>query len=107
MTTLTLELTPEAYRRLHEEADRQGKPLQMVAQEWLVERLAPLALPTGSDRERVRKALHAAGLLVDLGPGLRVRANPMVPIEDVEAALARAGGKPLSEIVLEQRGPKG
>jgi len=28
-------------------------------------------------------------------------------LEDVEAALARVGGKPLSEIVLEQRGPKG
>jgi hypothetical protein len=27
-------------------------------------------------------------------------------LEDVEASLARVGGKPLSEIVLEQRGPK-
>lgn len=104
---MTLELPPEVYRRLREEADRQGKPLQMVIQEWLVERLAPTAPTTGGDREKARQALHAAGLLTELSPGLRVRASSTVPLEEIEAALTRAGGKPLSEIVLEQRGPKG
>jgi len=60
-----------------------------------------------SNRERVRQALRAAGLLTDLGPNMRRLADPAVRLEDVNAALARAGGKPLSEIVLEQRGPKG
>jgi len=106
MTMLTLELPPEAYRRLHEEANRRGKTPQLVAQEWLIERLSPPSPTLDSPREQVRLALRAAGLLVDLGPDLRLRADPTVYLEDVEASLARAGGKPLSEIVLEQRGPK-
>jgi hypothetical protein len=65
----------------------------------------PNATPD-SDRERARQALHAAGLLTGLGPDLRRLADPTVRLEDVEAALARAGGKTLSEIVLEQRGSK-
>lgn len=107
MTTLTLELPPEVYRRLHEEADRLGKPPQIIVQEWLVERLTSPAPTPGSDREKAQQALRAAGLLVNPSPDLRVRVGPTVHLEDVEAALARAGGKPLSKIVLEQRGPKG
>ena len=64
MMTLTLELPPEAYRRLHEEAHRQGKSPQLVAQEWLIERLSPLNPASDSTREQVRRALRAAGLLV-------------------------------------------
>jgi predicted transcriptional regulator len=108
MTTLTMELPPEVYRRLYEEADRLGKPPQVVAQEWLVERLAPQAqaLAPGGDREKVRQALQAAGLLTELSPNLRKLADPTVHLEDVRAALERAGGKTLGEIVLEQRGLK-
>jgi hypothetical protein len=59
-----------------------------------------------NDRERAHQALRTAGLLTEPGPNLRKLADPMVRLEDVEAALARAGGKTLSEIVLEQRGSK-
>ena len=65
----------------------------------------PSATPD-SDRERARQVLRAAGLLTELGPNLRKLADSTVRLEDVQAALARAGGKTLSEIVLEQRGPK-
>jgi hypothetical protein len=106
MMTLTLELPPEAYRWLHEEADRQGKSPQLVAQECLIERLSPLRSAPDSDREQVRLVLRAAELLVELSPDLHLRADPTVYLEDVEASLARARGKPLSKIVLEQRGPK-
>jgi len=104
---LTVELPPGAYRRLREQADHLGRPPRVIAQEWLVERLTP-PLPTpDSDCEKACQALRAAGLLVEMSPGLRARADSTVPLERVEAALARAGGKPLSQIVLEQRGPKG
>jgi hypothetical protein len=107
MTTLTLELPPEVYYRLHEEADRLGKPPQVVVQEWLMERLSvPISVPD-SARAKVRQALHAAGLLVEQRPGLHRQVEQKVRLEDVEAALARVGGKSLSEIILEQRGPKG
>ena len=108
MTVLNLKLSSEVYRRLHEEAARLGKPPQVVAEEWLAERLAPPPTTApGSDRERARQALCAAGLLTELGPNLRRRADSTVRLEDINAALDRAGGKTLSEIVLEQRGPKG
>jgi predicted transcriptional regulator len=106
MTTLTLELPPEVYHRLHEAADRLGKPPQVVAQEWLIERLSVPLLAPDSEREQVRRALRAAGLLVERSPHLYRPVDQQVRLEDVEASLARVGGKPLSEIVLEQRGPK-
>jgi hypothetical protein len=107
MATLTLELPPEAYHRLHEEANRLGKPPQVVAQEWLIERLS-ISIPAPDNaREIMRRALRAAGLLVEQSPRLQRHADRQVRLEDVEASLARVGGKPLSEIVLEQRGPKG
>jgi predicted transcriptional regulator len=106
MTALSLKLPPQVYRRLHEEADRLGKPPQVVAQEWLIERLTPSPAAVSSDRERARQALRAAGPLTELGPNLRRLADPTVRLEDVSTALNRAGGKSLSEIILEQRGPR-
>ena len=54
----------------------------------------------------------SAGLLTELSPELSAWAKEMVDrenitLEKVQESLARAGGKSLSEIVLEQRGPKG
>jgi len=103
---LVLELSPQVYRRLKQEADRLGKPPQTVAEEWLAERLSAPGGAPDREREQASQALRAAGLLTGLGAGLRSLADPNVPLEDIEAALARAGGKPLSEIILEQRGPK-
>ena len=39
MTELILELTPELYTQLEVQAQRLGKSAQIVAQEWLTERL--------------------------------------------------------------------
>ncbi|MBI1879256.1 MAG: hypothetical protein HYR94_13735 [Chloroflexi bacterium] len=107
MTTLTLELAPTVYQRLHEEADRLGKPAQVVAQELLTERLATLTVAPDDEREQVRRVLQEAGLLTELGPELHRLADPTISLEEVRAALDRVEGKSLSEIVLEQRGPKG
>ena len=107
MVALNLKLPPHVYRRLREEAARLGKSPQVVAQEWIVERPTPSPAAVSSDRERARQALRAAGLLTELGPNLRRLADPTVRLEDVRTALNRAGGgKSLSEIILEQRGPR-
>ena len=106
MPTFTLELPPEAYRRLHEEADRLGKPPQVVVQEWLMERLSVPFPGSRSEREKVRQVLRAARLLVEQPPHPHQGVDQQVCLEDVAAALARVGGKPLSDIILEQRGPK-
>jgi len=52
------------------------------------------------------KALRDAGLLTELAPGLRELAEPSVSLQEVITILDRAGGKSLSEIVLEQRRSK-
>ena len=106
MAALPLELPPEMYARLRAEAER------------LVERLAeaPLTTPaTGdrpspapmSDRDRTTEVLRAAGLLAEPSPEMRrLAAESTMTLEEVSAALDRAGGKPLSELILEMRGPK-
>lgn len=107
MTALIVELSPDLYDRLRAEAARRGASAEAVAGEWLAERLPPPAPPT-SDRERVRAALRAAGLLAELSPEEKERAaQATMTLEEVQAAFARTAGPPLSEIVLEQRGPKG
>ena len=106
MTALNLKLPPQVYRRLCKEAARLGKSPQVVAQEWIVERLTPSPAGVSSDRERARQVLRAAGLLTELRPNLRRLTDPTVRMKDVRAALNRAGGKSLGEITLEQRGPK-
>lgn len=105
MTALELELPPDLHDRLRREADRQGKSVEIVAQEMLAERLAPP--DEMSEREQVTEALRAAGLLAELSPEEKQRAAQCTTtLEEVRAALDRAGGKPLSELVLEMRGPK-
>lgn len=106
MTALTIELPPELYDRLRAEAARQGKPPEGVAREWLAERLLPS--PQTDERERSIAAMRAAGLLAEPSPATLARAaHATMTLDEVSAALDRADGKPLSEIILEQRGPKG
>jgi hypothetical protein len=102
MTTLTIDLPPEVYAWLRAEAERQGKRPEGIARELLTERYVPPA-----DRERSIAAMRAAGLLVEPSPAMIARASrATMTLEEVSAALDQAGGKPLSEIILEQRGPK-
>ena len=105
MTTLTLDLPQELIERLNEVAERQRQPVDVIVRDWLEERL-PSPDPQ-SDREAVRDALRAAGLLTELGPKMKERADrSTATLEDVRASLDRASYKPLSEVILEMRGSK-
>ncbi|HEY8599009.1 MAG TPA: hypothetical protein VIL85_11295 [Thermomicrobiales bacterium] len=114
MAALVLDLPPELYARLRAEAERQGKPLEGIVQEWLNERLELHPTPVPSershpphDRERSIAAMRAVGLVAEPSPAQRARAaHATMTLEEVSAALDRSEGKPLSEIILEQRGPK-
>ena len=107
LSEVVLHLPIDLYQRLRWEANRVGKPAPIMAQEWLAERLAAAPPPELDDRARVTEVLRVAGMLVELDPELKSRADPTISLEEVQAALDRAGGKPLSQIILEQRGPKG
>lgn len=104
---LILRLPADLYQRLRREAHRAGKPAAIIAQEWLAERLTATPPPELDERMRVFEVLRASGMLVELDPELQKRADPTISLEKVQAALDRVGGKPLSQIILEQRGPKG
>jgi hypothetical protein len=77
-----------------------GEELQETALQILQKELAPEAK---SERERVIEALESSGLVRPLSEGLRQMIDPAITHEEVEAALGQAGGKPLSEIIIEQR----
>ncbi|NJO84065.1 MAG: hypothetical protein HC828_15605 [Blastochloris sp.] len=104
MTTMTLDLPAELYQRLQEEAIRAGRPVDHLVTTWLQERLA---LPKG-ERERTIEVLRAAGMLAEPSTEMKARAaQATMSLAEVQAALDRAGGKPLSELIIEQRGPQG
>lgn len=105
MTRVTVELRPDIYDRLQAEAERQGQPVAALVEAWVVEHLQAPVAP--DERERIRAVMAASGLLTNLSPDLQhLAAQSTATLEDVQAAFARAGGPPLSETVLEQRGPK-
>ena len=100
MSTLTLELPKDLLKLLQERASERGEELQEVALRILERELAAEAK---SERERVTEVLQAAGLIRPLSEELRQMIDPTVTHEEVEAAFAKAGGKPLSQIIIEQR----
>lgn len=60
-----------------------------------------------NEREQAIDALAAAGLLATLAPDEQsMAARSTLSLEEARAILDRAGGKPLSEIIDEMRGPK-
>ena len=72
----------------------------------LVMETAPV--PVMSERDRATEALRAAGLLTELSPAEKIRAaQSTLTLEEAREILDRAGGPPLSEVILEMRGPKG
>ncbi len=105
MITLTLDLSPDLYERLRTQAEQVGIPIETLIVDWLAQRWPPPAPP--DERTRAIAVLRDAGLLTELGPELkRLAQESTATLNEVSNALSRAGGKPLSEMVLEQRGPK-
>ncbi|RLC97774.1 MAG: hypothetical protein DRI77_06570 [Chloroflexi bacterium] len=134
MDTITLTLSPEVHQRLEKKAKQVGQSPETVAQELLTGQLSPQAGETGrvlreaslsvgnrsyihpvpvvrphteTEREKLSRLLREAGMMSEIGPHMR-RLVETIPADrdKVVAILSRAGGEPLSEIVLEQRGPK-
>ena len=92
--------------RLQREASRVGKPAEVLVSEWLTAWLAPV--PPPSERERAREVLRAAGLLSEPTAAMHaIATQSTATLAEIQATFARVGGQPLSEIVIEQRGPKG
>jgi hypothetical protein len=104
--SVVIELSPRHYRLLHRMADQMGKDPETLSRELLEQALQESSSCESPEREAIRQTLQAAGRLGTLGPGLRQRIIPDVTLEEVQESLGRVGGKPLSEIILDQRGPR-
>lgn len=104
MTTLSIELPPEVYERLRRIAGTRGTSAEDLAQAWLVEKAATEPAPE-TMRERMRAALRAQGLLAEPTEEMRrLASESTLTLDEARAILDRAGGKPLSEVILEMRG---
>ena len=105
MTSLTIDLPASVYERLRVIAEQQHTTVEAMTEGWLTEKSAVETAP--SERERLRAALRAAGKLAELSPDEKRRAaQSTLTLDEARTILDRAGGKPLSEIILEMRGPK-
>jgi predicted transcriptional regulator len=106
MTTLSIELPPEVYERLRRIAGSRGKSIEDLAQTWIQEKSDAEPEPAHM-RERLHAALRARGLLAEISDEeKRLAAESTLTLDEARAILDRVGGKPLSEVILEMRGPK-
>ncbi len=101
MTALILELPAETYERLRRLAQATGRPVADLAAAQIHEWVANFQ----NERERSQDILRSAGLLAE--PSVEMRseaAQSAATLEEVSATLSRPGGRPLSEIIIAQRG---
>lgn len=104
---IVLRLPVKPYRRLQEWARRAGKTPESLTREILEQALQePISPLVSSSPQTTRQILQAAGRVRPLSPTLQRRIIPGVTLEEVRTSLDRAGGQPLSEIILAQRGAK-
>lgn len=102
--TRLLSVPADLYARLQDYATATGKRLEQVTADILTKKLQRIKPQT--EREQFLAAMKKSGLTVrPLSDDLSNLIVPGVKHEEVEAAFARAGGTPLSEIIMEQRGP--
>ncbi len=105
MSALVIDLKPALRERLRAVAKQAGKREEELAAEWLDERLAEQ--PALNEQARGIEVLRQAGMLTELGPELKKRAaRAHLTLDEVREIMARGEGMSLSELVLEQRGPK-
>lgn len=106
MTTLQIELPPKIYEQLRRIADTRGTSVEDLAQAWIAEKTVAEPAPQ-TQRERMRAALYARGLLAEPTEEMRRMAGEStLTLDEARAILDRVGGKPLSEVILELREPK-
>jgi plasmid stability protein len=99
---IVLDLPEEMYRRLEDQARRAGKPPETFTREILESALQSQERQPKTTRE----ILEVAGRVRPLSETLRRRIIPGVTLDEVRLAMQQVESPSLSEIVLEQRGPK-
>lgn len=103
MSTIVIDVSAETYRRLKEQAHRAGKAPETFTRELVESALEARERPQA---RTAREILLAMGRIRPLSETLRRKIIPGVTLDEVRMALSRVAGPSLSEVILEQRGPK-
>jgi hypothetical protein len=103
LSTIVIELTPETYKRLEEQARRLGQAPEVLSRTLLE---AALQASEAAPPTTARAVLEAAGRIRPLSAPLRRKILPGVTLEEVRATLSQAAGPALSDIIQAQRGEK-
>ena len=106
METITVTLPSETYHLLEEQARRAGKKPPQILAELLEEALKKNRKGLSKTARSAVNILAALDRLRTLSPHLQNKIIPDVSLKDVKATLQKAGGKSLSDIIIEQRGTK-
>lgn len=103
MHTISITLPSTTYKRLEEQAQQTGKEPERLLRELLEH---ALQAQEKAHPQTARQVIQVSGRVRPLSETLRRKIIPGVTLDEVRASLSRAGGPPLSDILLEQRGPK-
>ena len=101
-TTIIVELSDTAHEQLKRRAEAMGSSPEALSREILERELDTCVAEPKSPRE----ILAAAGQVRPIGANLRSTIKRDVSLAKVRAAFAAAGGPTLSDLILEQRGPR-
>ena len=103
MNTIIIDLSPETYKRLEEQARKAGQAVEVLSRELLETALKSSAV---ARPRTTREVLQAAGRARPLSETLRSKILPGVTLDEVRAILTHAAGPSLSDVIQEQRGVK-
>jgi hypothetical protein len=103
MSSITIDLPLETYKRIEAQARRIGQDPATLSRELLE---SALQARESAQPHTARGALLAAGRVRPLGMTLRGKIIPAVTVDEVRKILKQAGSPSLSEIILDQRGPR-
>jgi NADPH-dependent ferric siderophore reductase len=102
---LTVRLPARLHRALRERAAAYDVSLNQALVDTLAEELTP-ASRAESEAEKVDRVLRESGMLVELGPEWDVLIGDESAIPSVEDVREMLRGVPLSDWIIEDRGPR-
>lgn len=99
MSSITINIAPDALDRLRARAQVSGKAPEELGRELLETALGTPEQPS----DAVHAALLRSGRLQRMGDGLRRRIVAEATLEEVRNSLSKTSDPPLSEMLLAQR----
>jgi predicted DNA-binding protein len=106
LVKITLRLPPELHARLHKKASISHRSLNSIIIEALQENLEQIKSEPESEYDQAIRVLRKHGLIEDPSPGWQKYIREAPDISHAELRDMLKGAPPLSEVIIEQRGPR-